>query len=51
MNWQNVQREGIKGTGDMENAVFREGFCLAQNPINIFGREAKPNGFLHHQYQ
>lgn len=41
MNWQNVQRQGINGTGEMEKAVCREAFCLAWNPINIF--RGKPN--------
>lgn len=41
MNWQNVQQEGINGTGEMGKAVCREAFCLAWNPINIF--RGKPN--------
>lgn len=41
MSWQDLQREGINGTREMEKAVCREAFCLAWNPINIFRR--KPN--------
>lgn len=46
MNWQDVQREGICDPAEMEKAVCREGFCLAQNPINIFRGEPNLMIFL-----